>query len=276
MQEDRRRKWTAVIASLGIHGLLFFAAGAAGLFTLSVMTQEDNPIAVSVYTEPPARSASSGGGGGRPETVSAPDIPVVTVNPQRVPEISESFTREPERQEEYRREHQAETAKKPLTSEASPTDAKTGDAAGKNPGTDVNAGPGNGNPGNGPGNGDSPEGSPTGVPEGRGGNPAPPEPPEDPAERVRAAVGPQLLSAPDPDYPAVLQRHGVTGSVTVSFVIGLDGGVESASIEGSSGTPALDRAALAAVRQYRFIPARNRYGDPVRYQSSKTIHFRLR
>lgn len=65
-------------------------------------------------------------------------------------------------------------------------------------------------------------------------------------------------------------RDRVGGLVRVSFVIGPGGRVESASVAGSSGVPALDRAALAAVRGISAPPPPNG-----RFAATAPIRFNL-
>ena len=63
-----------------------------------------------------------------------------------------------------------------------------------------------------------------------------------------------LASNAPPVYPPSAQAAGITGTVVVRARIGLDGGVEVAQVVHS--IPALDAAALAAARSWRFEPAR--------------------
>ncbi len=68
--------------------------------------------------------------------------------------------------------------------------------------------------------------------------------------------------------PEARERGG--GLVRVAFVIGVDGRVESASVASSSGVPALDRAALAAVRGISPPPPPNG-----RFAATAPIRFNL-
>ena len=56
----------------------------------------------------------------------------------------------------------------------------------------------------------------------------------------------------DPQYPAAARRAGESGTVLLSIVIGPDGVPTEIDVERSSGYAALDQAATAAVRQWRF------------------------
>jgi len=70
--------------------------------------------------------------------------------------------------------------------------------------------------------------------------------------RVDAAY----LRNPPPVYPRLLQRRGVEGSVLVRARVENDGRCSEVLLQESSGFPQFDAAALAAVQDWRFIPAR--------------------
>ena len=69
-------------------------------------------------------------------------------------------------------------------------------------------------------------------------------------------MGPQILSAPEPSYPESARKAGVTGTTVVGMTISSDGSVSSAWVESSSGSSALDSAAVSAVYSWRFVPAK--------------------
>ena len=77
-----------------------------------------------------------------------------------------------------------------------------------------------------------------------------------------------------PDYPAAARRRGETGTAVVRFVVGVDGRVESAKIERSSGSSRLDDAALAAVRGGTCHPWKEA-GQPVRVAYAQPFVFGL-
>jgi len=54
-------------------------------------------------------------------------------------------------------------------------------------------------------------------------------------------------------YPSVAQKRGVEGVVTVRIEVGEDGAARSVSVAESSGDESLDRAALTAARNARFV-----------------------
>jgi protein TonB len=81
---------------------------------------------------------------------------------------------------------------------------------------------------------------------------------------------PRVLHQPSPvlDAPA---RKKTPGSVTVLFVVDQRGRVESPVVQKSS-DPALERAALNAVKQWKFEPGK-RNGEPVRFRMRVPITF---
>lgn len=91
---------------------------------------------------------------------------------------------------------------------------------------------------------------------------APPAPPPSlPHSAAPAPTGantqPQPIAGqtPAPRYPATALRRGESGTVVVSAVIGVDGMPSNVTVATSSGSRQLDRAAIDAVRRWRFRPA---------------------
>jgi TonB family protein len=86
-------------------------------------------------------------------------------------------------------------------------------------------------------------------------------------------VRPRKLSGPHPDYPDARKlKAGESVSVTVTFVIKVDGSVADIEVAESGGA-ALDRAATSAVEQWRFEPGVKR-GTPVKVRESRRFTFR--
>ena len=83
---------------------------------------------------------------------------------------------------------------------------------------------------------------------------------------------PQPLSTPAPRYPREALRMGAGGTVRITVTVAADGSVERLELAGSSGNRHLDRAALEAVRRWRFQPA-TRNGQPVVAEVSVPIVF---
>ena len=74
---------------------------------------------------------------------------------------------------------------------------------------------------------------------------------------VRRDREPQLIASSQvmPRYPAAALRSGETGTVMVEVDVDSKGVPTDVSIENRSGNRELDRAALSAVKQWRFQPA---------------------
>ena len=85
---------------------------------------------------------------------------------------------------------------------------------------------------------------------------------------------PTLLAAGRLRYPAVLAESGIAGSVTLAFVIDVEGKVEAGAFEVLSAThPGFVAAAEEAVVTSRFRPAR-KGGVAVRVRVRQTVTFR--
>lgn len=96
--------------------------------------------------------------------------------------------------------------------------------------------------------------------------PALPSPPR-PVSPVEAP--PAILHRPAPTYPERARVRGEEGDVVVAVELDAEGMPRAVMVRRSSGSPSLDRAALAAVRRWRFSPGRP---GP----TSVTVAFRLR
>ena len=99
---------------------------------------------------------------------------------------------------------------------------------------------------------------------------APPVTPVTPVKPVIAAVTaesrvepPQFdvayLNNPTPVYPPLSKRLREQGNLLLRVWVSSNGAAEQIEIETSSGSSRLDNAAIDAVRQWRFVPAR--HGD---------------
>ncbi|WP_243455549.1 energy transducer TonB [Sphingosinicella sp. BN140058] len=103
--------------------------------------------------------------------------------------------------------------------------------------------------------------------------PAPAPAPHKPVED--GGLGARMLSAPPPKYPLESRRKREQGIVALSVLLGTDGRVETLSVSSSSGFDRLDKAALKAVREWRWAPL-VRNGAPVQVRGIVTIPFQLR
>ena len=86
------------------------------------------------------------------------------------------------------------------------------------------------------------------------------------------ATSPRVLSAPAPDYPRAALRAGASGDVVLRIEVDAQGRPASVEVERGSRHRALDRAAVQAVRGWRFEPAM-RDGQPVAGTVQQTIRF---
>ena len=82
---------------------------------------------------------------------------------------------------------------------------------------------------------------------------------------------PKFLGGDAPIYPADLQRQGVTGSVTMTFVLAADGIPRDITVVSATRQEFAD-AALTAVRSWRYRPARLK-GQVVEMTFNQTIPF---
>ncbi|HAT34058.1 MAG TPA: ABC transporter substrate-binding protein [Janthinobacterium sp.] len=87
---------------------------------------------------------------------------------------------------------------------------------------------------------------------------APPSPaPPAPAKPVRIAAVADMSTCAKPEYPKSSARNEETGTVTLSFLIGLDGHVADSKILKSSGFRELDKAAVKGIGKCKFKPGMN-------------------
>lgn len=82
------------------------------------------------------------------------------------------------------------------------------------------------------------------------------------------------LRNPAPPYPPLSRRLHEQGRVLLRVRVSADGEAREVRIESSSGSERLDRAALDAVRRWRFSPAR-RGSEPVEGMALVPIDFAL-
>lgn len=97
---------------------------------------------------------------------------------------------------------------------------------------------------------------------------APPQPVVEPVYRMAS------LNNPPPDYPSAARRRGQEGTVVLSAEVLNSGLCGDVVIKRGSGYALLDQAALAAVKRWRFLPARRGH-EPVVAWVEVPITFRL-
>lgn len=104
--------------------------------------------------------------------------------------------------------------------------------------------------------------------------PAAPSAPRTPGP-LAAGPAPVPVDMPAPRYPAQAERRGLGGVVRVRADVGADGVPTSVTVVEGSGTRELDRAALDAVRRWRFRPGQVD-GKPVPGSVVVPIEFSMR
>ncbi|NYZ63323.1 energy transducer TonB [Luteimonas deserti] len=93
-----------------------------------------------------------------------------------------------------------------------------------------------------------------------------------PAAAGADARAPRPVSTPAPDYPRAALRRGESGEVLLRVHVGVDGRTRGVDVVRSSGSARLDRAAVAAVRRWRFEPAM-RNGSAVEGEVQVPVEF---
>jgi protein TonB len=91
---------------------------------------------------------------------------------------------------------------------------------------------------------------------------------------IEAPVPARYLHTPEPAYPASAREEGEEGIVILKVRISRSGFPEEIVLESSSGFRELDRAAIAGIRRWSFIPAR-RGDEPIEAWMQVPIRFRL-
>ncbi|TDU30994.1 outer membrane transport energization protein TonB [Panacagrimonas perspica] len=86
--------------------------------------------------------------------------------------------------------------------------------------------------------------------------PPPPAPPAPPAPITPPNFVAAYLDNPPPVYPSASKRLGETGTVLLRVLVDEHGQSKSIEVQSSSGYSRLDRAALDAVRKWKFVPAK--------------------
>lgn len=90
------------------------------------------------------------------------------------------------------------------------------------------------------------------------------------------AVPPRIIKSYQPAYPSAERNAGIEGTVVIRFLIDQNGNVEDVTLINSSGNANLDIAAVSAGYKWRFSPAKNNGGSPVRCYASIPITFKIR
>lgn len=105
-----------------------------------------------------------------------------------------------------------------------------------------------------------------------------PPPPPPPSEQAREFYAfdepPVLIKFVSPRYPDLARQAGIEGTVLLRVLVAEDGKVASVSVIQSDVTPAMERAAMKAAKQFLFKPAKQRT-VPVKANMAIPIRFKL-
>jgi protein TonB len=107
-------------------------------------------------------------------------------------------------------------------------------------------------------------------------------PPAAPAASAPAPPPKEVLTEPtydrtrvaQPRYPVQAYRNGQQGEVLLKVLVGKDGKPKNVTVEKTSGSSLLDRAAIEAVKGWQFTPG-TRNGAPREAARQVAVGFRL-
>ena len=94
------------------------------------------------------------------------------------------------------------------------------------------------------------------------------------AGKDKDVTKPEVMTRVDPKYPEDAKKEKVQGEVVLDAIIGADGKVVSVTAA-KSPDDRLSKAAIDAVKQWTFQPAKDAKGKAVQVKSSITVKFRL-
>lgn len=234
------------MVSLTLHAALVLAFLA--LLEGGRRQAREQPLARLIYVEP-----------------APPPAPGLSLSPPALPptvpaQIERLAVQEPEHSPRPKREHRRDTTP-PVTHPRPPTKPAPA-AAPESTRTDA-AGVGGGR---GDTLGGTAEGRPGGTVGGLG---------DAPLALRDVAAQPELVERVLPEYPPRARTMQIEGQVVLEVVLDRRGHVED-SVRVTRSIPALDAAAITAIRQWRFRPARDREGRPVRVVMEIPVRFVLR
>lgn len=256
----RLRGW-AWVFSFAAHGFLL----VLGLWGFERAVEEPPPTIRLVFVEPPPPS---------PPPLGAPEGKGSTPVPQKPPPIIEKPEEKakPKRKEPNRlkviKEITKQQASQPEPESATLPELGVMPESNSLVSTEPQSGIATGSVGGGAGGvvGGVEGGLPGGVVGGKGTGPVAVE---------HVTRPPMLISRVVPEYPQLARLQGIEGLVRLEAILDREGRVEE-NIKVLRSIPPLDEAAIKALRQWRFQPARDHVGQPVRVILEVPIRFVLR
>lgn len=228
--------------SLACHAIIAILLAAAGMFDMG--RPPDAILEVAII-------GGGGGGGAKARAVQAPAAqpretpPVKPALPDDIVEKKEAIEEKPQPPEPV--------------AQPEPVPADTA-AAGSQGGETGEPGDSSGAAGQGSGDGSGSAGEGAGAGNGIG-NPA---------------VPPRIIYHREPVYPSSARNREIEGTTMVRLLIGAAGAVEASSVEKSSGSRELDAAAVKALKEWRFVPAKDSFGRSMRCYVYIPVNFHLR
>jgi protein TonB len=96
-----------------------------------------------------------------------------------------------------------------------------------------------------------------------------------PVPLAQVAVAPVLVHQEIPPYPEDARRKGIEGVVRLEAVLNYEGQIEE-EIKVVESIPLLDAVASNALKHWRFTPARDHQGRPVRVILEVPFRFALK
>lgn len=251
---DRGRRFGKGIAiALAVH---IIAAALLGILGYRFTQRPPQILEVTL--------GGGGGGGGKGSAAAekgTAETAAATVQQQKQQSAPVRTDDIVDRKQEQPRQPQSSST----SSEAAQSNVKSGETGGTGTGGGEGTGAGTGR-GSGEGSGSgtgSGSGSGSGSGAGQGSGSGVPVTP------------PYLVSSTDPRYPPAARNREIEGTVYVKMLVSSGGSVENAFVARSSGNEALDGAAVEAVYNWNFSPAKDTYGSPVRCYITMPVNFVL-
>lgn len=246
MDSRNKRLSKAAAAALAFHVLAAAVIGALG-----IQNRENLPPRIIEIT----LDAGGGGGGGNRASESSGGPAILKDISDIVEKAEHKENLEPEKEQEEIPAAEETEVQEERGRETSAMPSASGDGGGtaaSGEGTGSGGGQGSGE-GSGSGSGEG-EGEGGGTGSGSGGGNG--------EGAGMAVTAPVVISSVRPNYPRSAINAEVEGVAYVTLSVDASGNVTEAVIAGSTGNPALDRAAVEAAYQWRFSPALDRYGQP--------------
>lgn len=248
MLREEKEKAAGWGISCAVHLVILMIVAATGLF--QAVSSESHPVDVEIYDNVTEDEQPAVDGEAAEEQAAAAETAAMEASAM-APIVIDERLKAPEIEKEPKEPREMKEAK----DEAKPASDRPANpsATAKPDGNAANGALGGGDGGR----SDKPQGGPA----------------RDPSRVKRVKVRAEQLSIAQPAYPVSLQAKKAVGIVTVNYIINVSGGVESPQIEASSGYPEMDAAALAAIVNFTYSPARNDYDEPVNTHGRYTFRF---